>query len=97
MLNSNDMVYLSSGAISFYFTVNNTGVTLYINHLIKPLLLAFEHVSLQGSLSVDIASITLSALFVLAQGHTGAAQAKSFTDKQSLNILKLSHPVSRHT
>lgn len=50
---------------------------LYINHLIK------SPVSLQGSLSVYIASVILPALFVLAQGQTGAAQAKSFAVKQS--------------
>lgn len=50
---------------------------LYMNHLIKSLLSSFERFSLQGRLSVYIASIMLPALSVLAQGHTGAAQDKS--------------------
>lgn len=48
-----------------------------MNHLIKSLLSSFERFSLQGRLSVYIASIMLPALSVLAQGHTGAAQDKS--------------------
>lgn len=82
---STHTVYLSPGLISVEMAAGSTGVTLYVNQLIKSLLLSFERISLQGSRSVYAAPIMLPALFVLAQGHAGAEQAKSFAVKQSFS------------